>query len=132
MYPINFIEHVLWNSSQHQYWIPRCAFDLISPSAGTKNLLGLLDTGAQHLFLPDSQAAFCGIANLSTWTQHEKVDTASGGTVLMPFTFIDVVIRNRPANVKVCFGPSQIILIGLDVILATMFFGVNDKGWLRA
>lgn len=92
------------------------------------NLMAIVDTGAQYLFIPAEFARDLGI-DLSM-CKYDKVIIASGEERKLRYTNVDIVVRGVRANAFAFFGEGWLTLLGLESIYATMVFGVDQTGSL--
>lgn len=119
-----------WNSSANAAYRPLCWFDLHGPAPHSPlPLLGLLDTGADYLMLPTDAADDLDIDIESC--PKECLAVASGRTISVPKTIVDVTIRGKRITVEAVFGANnQPPLIGLGTIVWAMRLGIDIRGWL--
>ena len=131
MLPVVYTRQTRWQSAENDWaWRPQCMITVHGAMTGSaQDLLGILDTGADHLMLPEYVAHALGI-DVSSCNQ-EMVTVASGQQLSMPRTQVDVTIRNTRIKVTALFGTNgSPVLIGLHTIVKAMKFGVMTQGWL--
>ena len=128
---VDYERLIRWMSSENDYvWFPQCMVRIHSPSGRpAQDCLGILDTGANDLILPQDVARTLGI-NIAE-CDLTRVSVASGNVVPMRQTDLDATIKGLRIRVRALFGPNNCpVLIGLYPIIEAMKFGIIRQGWL--
>ena len=131
MPPVNvtYDDRIAWGSRKnYRSNCPYCSIRVHGPGPGGEDLWGLLDTGADCLMLENDVARRLGI-DLNNCSKI-PVTLASGMSVSMPLTTVDVTIRGKRVPVDAIFGITGTTLIGRTAILAAIDFGIDIDGWL--
>lgn len=127
---IPFDELVKWGSrDNYTAYRPYCMIKVHgNPAPSCRDLWGILDTGADHVMLPRGIACELNIDIVNC--PRECVAVASGHTICLPRTHVDVTIRGKRISVVATFGVNKTPLIGLHAIRKAMAFGIEWDGWL--
>lgn len=88
----------------------------------------IIDTGADHLTLPDSVAALIGL-NLSTYPT-TTITTARGPTGARLVGGFRVDIDGQPLRITAQFLSTTPELVGLTALLSAFNFGIDPRRWL--